>query len=235
MSNIVLVHGTYAGGFMWKEVAARLREKGHRVWTPTLTGVGERRHLNGPSVGLQTHVQDIENVLFHEDIQDAVVLGFSYGGMVLAGLGEEAADRVRSVILLDAALPNDGESIHDVYSHVGGDTLPPEVLDLHALDTKPEGAPDLAVPEWLSDNPRMAPMPVNCHWDKVTRGPVFTEAKGYYVLCTQWSMNEQCADRAAALGWEVWPLDAPHGAMDSDPDGVAELIDRAAQESAAAE
>ncbi|GGA63115.1 esterase [Pseudoclavibacter endophyticus] len=230
MSNIILVHGTYAGGFMWNTVAALLREKGHAVWTPTLTGVGERTHLRGPHVGLQTHITDIENVLYYDDITDAVILGFSYGGMVLAGLGRDAVERVRSGILLDAALPEDGESMHDVYAHVGTDTLPPEVAELHAQPEKPLDAPDLQVPPWAAGNPRFSPMPINCHWDRVKLGPLFTSRPNTYIEATRWSMNRRCAERAAALGWTVVGVDSEHGVMDSDPQGLSELIDRSARE-----
>lgn len=229
MANIVLVHGTYAGGFMWRTVAELLRERGHCVWTPTLTGVGERQHLNGPGVGLGTHIQDIEATLFYEDISDAVVLGFSYGGMVLAGLSQEATDRIAATILLDAALPEDGEAIHDVYAHVGADTLPSEVARLHARIRRLAFEPDLGVPPWAEQNPRFSPMPANCHWDGVTRGPLFTTRPGYYIQASQWSMNTRCAERAAELGWTVWEIDAPHDAMDTDPLGLTELIDRAAR------
>ncbi|HWV50597.1 MAG TPA: alpha/beta hydrolase family protein [Microbacterium sp.] len=233
MANIVLVHGTYAGGFMWKTVAGLLRAKGHSVWTPTLTGVGERTHLNGPGVGLYTHIKDVENVLYYEDITDAVILGFSYGGSVLAGLGAEAVERIRTGILLDAALPEDGESMHDVYAHVDTATLPPEVAELHAQTERPENAPDLRVPPWAAENPRFSPMPIACHWDPVTLGPLFTTRPNYYIQATRWTMNTKCAERAAALGWTVWGVDSEHGVMDSDPEGLAELIDRAATETEA--
>lgn len=231
MGNIVLVHGTYAGGFLWRNVADRLRERGHRVWAPSLTGLGERTHLNGPGVGLDTHITDIENLLFYEDIRDATIVGFSYGGMVLAGLGADACERVSATVLLDAALPEDGESIHDVYSHVGTDTLPEEIRELQATEQRPEIAPDLEVPAWLSHDPRMSPMPGNCHWDQVRLGPLFTESAGHYIQCVQWTMNSKCADRAARLGWTVWQMDAPHDAMDTDPEGLTELIHTAATRS----
>ncbi len=94
MTTYVLVHGAWHGGWCWKRVAPLLRAAGHEVYAPTLTGLGERAHLLSPEVGLDTHVQDIVNVLTYEDLQDVVLVGHSYGGMVVAGVAERAAERL---------------------------------------------------------------------------------------------------------------------------------------------
>ncbi|MGW0582764.1 alpha/beta fold hydrolase, partial [Streptomyces sp. NPDC002920] len=101
-SPFVLLHGGRHGGWCWKHVAAALRQEGHLVYTPTLTGLGERAHLLSPSIGLDTHVQDLVAVFEFEDIQDAVLVAHSYGGMVASGAMERIADRVRSLVLFDA-------------------------------------------------------------------------------------------------------------------------------------
>src|SRR5688572_726041 len=82
----VLVHGAWAGGWAWKRVAPLLRAQGHDVFTPTLTGLGERVHLASPDVNLDTHIEDIVNLLVYEDLEDAVLVGWSYGGMVVTGV-----------------------------------------------------------------------------------------------------------------------------------------------------
>ena len=113
-ATFVLVHGAWAGGWAWKRVAPLLRAQGHDVFTPTLTGLGERVHLASPDVNLDTHIQDILNLLVYEDLEDAVLVGWSYGGMVITGVLERVPDRLAHVVYLDAEVPRDGESDFDV-------------------------------------------------------------------------------------------------------------------------
>ncbi len=114
MAPFVLVHGGRHGGWCWRRVATRLRDAGHEVYAPTLTGSGERAHLLTPQVGLDTHVRDLVAIFEYEDITGAVLVAHSYGGMVACGAMEKVADRVRSLVLLDAHLPRKGESVFDL-------------------------------------------------------------------------------------------------------------------------
>lgn len=113
MSTIVLVHGTTAGGWTWRKVAPELRAAGHRVFTPTLTGLGERIHLASPAVDLDTHIADIVNVLIYEELDEVILVGHSYGGMVIAGAADRVPERVAQLIYFDAIIPRDGESAVD--------------------------------------------------------------------------------------------------------------------------
>jgi len=113
-SPFVLVHGGRHGGWAWRDVAARLRAQGFPVYTPTLTGLGERAHLCDPQIGLDTHIADLVGVFRYEDLTDAVLVAHSYGGMPVAGAMEHVFDRVRRVVWLDAHLPLEGESIFDL-------------------------------------------------------------------------------------------------------------------------
>ena len=113
-ATFVLVHGAWAGGWAWKRVAPLLRAQGHDVFTPTLTGLGERVHLGNPDVNLDTHIQDIVNLLVYEDLEDAVLVGWSYSGMVITGVLEKVPDRLAHVVYVDAEVPRDGESEFDV-------------------------------------------------------------------------------------------------------------------------
>ncbi len=110
----VLVHGGRHGGWCWTRVAPLLRDAGHDVYTPTLTGLGERAHLLGREIGLETHIQDLVAVFDFEDIVDAVLVGHSYGGCVVAGAMEQIADRVRALVLIEALVPRSGESMFDI-------------------------------------------------------------------------------------------------------------------------
>jgi pimeloyl-ACP methyl ester carboxylesterase len=110
MATFVLVHGAWAGAHGFRRVRRPLWEAGHDVFTPSLTGIGERVHLTSPQVTLTTHVQDVVNQVLYEDLRDVVLLGFSYGGVVVAGALAHVADRVRHLVLLDTVIPRDGES-----------------------------------------------------------------------------------------------------------------------------
>lgn len=107
----VLVHGAWHGGWCWRRVAERLETAGARVLTPTLTGCGERAHLMGPDVGLDTHVRDVLAVIEAEELTQVHLCGHSYGGMVVTGVCDAAKDRIASVLYLDAAVPADGQNM----------------------------------------------------------------------------------------------------------------------------
>jgi pimeloyl-ACP methyl ester carboxylesterase len=114
MTTIVLVHGAWGGAHGFKYVRGPLREAGHEVFTPSLTGIGERAHLASPQVDLTTHVSDVVNTILYEDLSDIVLLGYSYGGMVVTGALEHVADRVAHLVYLDAFKPGDGQSLADL-------------------------------------------------------------------------------------------------------------------------
>ena len=110
MATFVLVHGAIVGGWCWRWVAHGLREAGHEVHTPTMTGLGERIHLATPEVDLDTHIEDIANVLRFEDLTEVVLVGWSYGGMVVAGVADRLPERIAHVVYLDSDVPSDGDT-----------------------------------------------------------------------------------------------------------------------------
>ncbi|CAM3856163.1 alpha/beta hydrolase [Bordetella tumulicola] len=114
MAKFVLVHGAFQGGWVYARVARKLREAGHDVYTPTLTGLGERAHLADRAINLDTHIQDIVNVFKYEDLSDAILCGHSYGGLVITGVAHEIGERIRTLFYLDAYAPADGQSLVDI-------------------------------------------------------------------------------------------------------------------------
>src|SRR6516162_7389377 len=114
MVTYVLVHGGGHGGWCYQRVARLLRSAGHEVYAPTLTGLGERSHLVGPEVDLDTHIRDITALLHYEDLREVILVGHSYGGMVVTGAADRAAERVGRLVYLDAANPVNGQSLLDV-------------------------------------------------------------------------------------------------------------------------
>jgi pimeloyl-ACP methyl ester carboxylesterase len=114
MAKFVLVHGAFQGGWIYARVACLLREAGHEVYTPTLTGLGERSHLAHLAINLNTHIQDVVSVFKHENIADAILCGHSYGGMVITGVAGEIGERIRTLFYIDAYAPADGQSLLDI-------------------------------------------------------------------------------------------------------------------------
>ena len=114
MSTFVLVHGAWSGSFGWRKVRRLLAERGHDVFTPSLTGIGERAHLTSPQVDLSLHVQDVVNAVWYEDVRDITLVGYSYGGMVVTGALDHLGARVKHLVFLDAFVPGDGQSLQDL-------------------------------------------------------------------------------------------------------------------------
>jgi pimeloyl-ACP methyl ester carboxylesterase len=114
MATFVLVHGAWHGGWCWRRVTPLLRAAGHEVHAPTLTGLGERAHLLTPAVDLETHVRDVLGLLDCEDVTDAVLVGHSYGGMVVTAVADRTPERLAHVVYLDAFVPDEGRCLLDL-------------------------------------------------------------------------------------------------------------------------
>lgn len=164
MTTYVLVHGGFQGGWSFRRVAKLLRDAGHEVYTPTLTGLGERSHLAEQSINLDTHIADIVNTIVWEDLSEVVLLGHSYGGMVITGVADRIADRIATLVYLDALVPEDGNTLF---------TLRPEYLDYFMgqvaagggllVPQGPASAFDTALPEdWAWIDSKTTPHPFAC-------------------------------------------------------------------------
>ena len=111
MANFVLVHGAWHGGWCYRDTAAALRNAGHTVFTPTHTGVGERAHQACESITLETHVRDVAGCIEAEELDDVILCGHSYGGMVITQLADRISDKIRALVYLDAFVPQHGDSL----------------------------------------------------------------------------------------------------------------------------
>ncbi|MET9023026.1 alpha/beta hydrolase family protein [Actinopolymorpha sp. NPDC004070] len=231
MTSFVLVHGAWCGGWIWKHVASALRSQGHDVRTPTLTGLGERAHLASPEVGLGTHVEDIVRVLEYDDLTDVVLVGHSYGGMVVTGVCDRVPERLAQLVYLDAFVPHDGQSLHDLVPPGGG---------RHNRELARREGDGWRIPleeEWRTAsteenlrwmNPRWTDHPLRCFEEPVrlTR-PVGAGLPCSFIQCTANQETGEIFDPiAAGLGgnWRVYDLPTVHTAMEAAPDRVAELL-----------
>ncbi len=114
MTDIVLVPGGWRGGWTFTAIAREIRSRGHEAWTPSLTGLGERVHLGHSGVNLDTHIEDIANVLLYEQLTQVVLCGHSYAGMVITGVAERMPERIAKLVYVDAFVPDDGDSWWDL-------------------------------------------------------------------------------------------------------------------------
>lgn len=159
-ANFVIVHGAWGGSWQFKKTAEELTKLGDQVYRPTLTGLGERYHLADSTIGLETHKKDIINTILFENLQDVILVGHSYGGMIISAVIDSIPERIKKVIYIDALLPDNGESVNELMSHSGFSKLKAS-SDL----------PGFIKPFWVKDFtkfPRDVPHPIRTLTDRVS-------------------------------------------------------------------
>jgi pimeloyl-ACP methyl ester carboxylesterase len=226
--TFLVCHGAWSAGWAWKKMHPLMQAAGHRLVTPTYTGLGERAHLANPSIDLNTHIQDILNVIRYEDLRDIVLIGHSYGGMVATGVADRARDRVSQLIYLDAFEPNHGQSLLELYAPArqrmrdaakAGDgwRLPPN-------PTPPDTAPqDVA---WLSE--RRVDQPIKTFETPLElHGGALTLPRSYiYALrISPADPFRPFAERAKTEpGWRAYDIDASHSPHVTAPETLFSLL-----------
>jgi len=240
MSMFVLVHPAWFGGWCWKKVLPGLRSAGHTVYTPTLTGLGERAHLAGPHVSLSTHIDDIVAVLLTEDLCEVTLVGNSSAGTVITGVADRVPERVQRIIYLDAFVPTDGHSTSDLVAPdrwaamqqlaaaEGNGWLLPRFAPLpwdrfirNAWHVAHEDVP------WIV--PRLRPTPLRHFTESIrlhTNGN--TGISRVYIRCTANTSAphfDQCASTAqSTTGWTYRELALPHLPFITHPDETAAVL-----------
>jgi pimeloyl-ACP methyl ester carboxylesterase len=233
VATFVLVHGGAHGGWCYQKVARLLRAAGHDVYTPTLTGLGERSHLVGPDVDLDLHVRDVVAVLHYEDLRDVTLVGHSYGGMVITGVADRAADRVGRLVYLDAANPVNGQSLVDVAGPFIEATRPTgRVVDGVELVLYPgtEPLPNYGVTDpadiaWMQE--RLTPHPWKCFEQKLglANEKALWAIPQYHIVCTTTlaTRDRGLVSRARREG-RLWDIDTGHDLMITEPRAVANAL-----------
>jgi pimeloyl-ACP methyl ester carboxylesterase len=234
----VLVHGAWHGGWCWGKVAERLWAAGHRVFTPTLTGLGDRAHLIAPTVGLAIYIEDILSTLEMEDLSDVVLVGHSFGGTVISGVADARADRIHRLVFLDSFLVQSGQSPFD--------QLPPEVVETRRASVikiqglygetqaMPPPAPsvfgitDAEDAAWVAS--RLRSHPIKSYEDTLQlKRPLGAGLPKTYIACTNPDYRANAPARQwvqTQSDWTYFDLKTGHDAMILAPDALSEMLMR---------
>jgi pimeloyl-ACP methyl ester carboxylesterase len=216
-ATFLVCHGAWSAGWAWKKMHPLMAARGHRLVTPSYTGLGERAHLANPSIDLETHIQDILNVIKYEDLRDIVLIGHSYGGMVATGVADRTRHVVSQLVYIDAFVPDDGQSLLDLNEPArirmrelakagDGYRVPPN-------PTPPDTPPaDL---EWLTA--RRVDMPIKCFETKLRLHTRITPADTF----------GRFAKRAKSdPGWRYYEIDASHSPNVTAPEALMALLEK---------
>jgi pimeloyl-ACP methyl ester carboxylesterase len=236
MATYVLVHGGGHGGWCYQHVARRLRSAGHEVYTPTMTGLGERSHALSPAIDLDFHIRDIVAVLHYEDLRDVILVGHSYGGMVITGIADRATDRVGHIVFLDAATPKNGQSLVDVAGpFILAARTNSRIVDGVELvlfpGTDPMNFYGVTDPEqiaWMK--PKLTPHPWKCFEQKLVLHDeaAMREIPQSHIVCRVTLATRDVPALKAASDGRVWDIDTGHDLMITEPKAVTDLLLRVA-------
>jgi len=221
--TIVFVHGAWGGGWQYTKVQPLLEEAGHTVYRPTMTGLGERVHLAGAEVGLSTHIEDVVKVLEFEDLHEIVLVGHSYGGMVIAGVAERVPDRIAELVFFDAILPENGESVASLFG---------DAIDTMATAGAGGAEPWQLVPRWVEEGkppPVDVPQPLLTFTEPIVLGnPDAAQLPAVFLLTVEAGKEvddfDVFADRARRRGWQVVEIEGSHNPHWYQPEAFVNVL-----------
>jgi pimeloyl-ACP methyl ester carboxylesterase len=231
MATYVLVHGGWQGGWSYGRVARLLRKLGHEVYTPTLTGLGERSHLAQTRINLDTHIADVANIILWEDLSQVVLVGHSFGGVVISGVADRLPERIQALVYLDALVPNSADTLF---------TLRPEYMarfvgqiateDGLMVPPRPASVFDAASPEdWAWIDSKTTPHPFACFAQSISLTGRYIEVpRRIYVyaeggICDGMYDAHRESPGAKVIGVER----SGHSIMIDQPATVAEILNDA--------
>jgi pimeloyl-ACP methyl ester carboxylesterase len=228
MATFVLVHGAWHGAWCWRRVARLLRTSGHDVFTPTLTGLAERSHLLNPAINVDTHILDVVNEMKWQELTSVVLVGHSYGGMVISGVAEKMEKAISSFVMLDAFMPEDGQSVVDMQPPAmrepvlaaecaGATTLPPRAAEFFKVNEKDRA--------WV--DAQCTPQPIKCFLQKLTlTGARERIGKKTYIRASVYPSPYFDAGLASARAknWRTYEVPCGHDVMLDMPERLAEIL-----------
>ena len=231
MSTFVLVHGAWHGGWCWREVRQHLEGRGHVTFAPTLTGLGERKHHLDRDVTVEVMVRDIAHLLEYERLEDVVLVGHSFAGVLLSPVAELVRDRLQQLVFLDAAILEDGESMFDM--------MDPDVVEKRRLQAEKlheglalglPGQNDLGIEDdgiWSWVEPLLTPHPISSYETRVRLKAKPGEGIACeYIQCTrpEYGPLSWARERARGYGWPIRDIETGHDAMLTAPQALADML-----------
>ncbi len=219
MSTYVLIHGAWHGSWCWQRIRKSLQQQGHEVFTPTLTGLGERSHLLSQQVNLETHITDVVNLIKWEELSDVILCGHSYGGAVISGAADRITDKISALVYLDAFVLDNGQTLNETVpapmrdaqiegaKQIGdGWKIPPIPGEIFQVNSK-----DLAVDE----QPMHSATPRHIRATTEINRRNFQNKKRHLHLATGWPLSPfgQFHEKAKANGWRTVTMDCGHDVM----------------------
>lgn len=237
--SFVLVHGTWHGGWEWRDVRRNLTARGHEVFAPSCTGCGDRKHLMSPDVGLDTHITDIANIIEYEELQDIILVGHSFAGLTITGVADRMKDRIKRLVFLDALVPH-GDRMSGVSRKEDGSLSDywmkrkEKFIDGYQMDFFEEYPTEMVVPAddeeniaWLKR--RITPHPArgwsdtlelkNDGWEGVPR--TYLHCVGQAYSPTSMAMVGPAKDDPE---WDYRAMPWQRNAMMTDADDVADVL-----------
>jgi len=228
MATFVLVHGAWAGSIVWKPIEERLRKAGHEVLRPTLTGLGERKHLASREVDLNTHIQDVLGVIDYEDLTNFVLVGHSYGGMVVTGVADKIPDKITSLVYLDAFVPENGQSLSSLVPQGGPAPALESGSDWRVAPLPPEAFGPVSAERRAFFEAKTSPQPAGTMIQALTlTGGIDRIKRKTYIYCnvpaptTFTQFYEKLKNRP---GWVMHTLPCTHMAQTDMPNELTQML-----------
>lgn len=229
MGMFVVAHGAWSAGWAWKKMHSLMAAAGHRLATPTHTGLGERGHLAHPDIDLETHITDIRSVLEFEDLRDVILVGHSYGGMVATGVADQARDRVAKLVYVDAFVPRDGESSFGLQPPGNADAMRERARiggDGWRISPNPM-PPDTSENDKGWAAPRRLPQPIKTFETPLRLRHGELTLPRFYIYCKRNGPGDTFRpsyERAQREGWHHYEIDASHNPHITAPEILADLF-----------
>ena len=231
--TFVLVHGAWHGGWCWRRVSDRLERKGHKVFAPSLTGLGDRSHLISQQVNVTTHITDIANLIRYENLRDVVLVGHSYAGFVISGVAEKERDAIRSIVFLDAYVPQNGQSVLSLGSQGMRDNVN-AAIKRGQTGMAPASAAYFKVNEKdrAYVDSKCTPQPVGAYGEAIMlTGAREKIGKKTYIRAKGWNapgFDNVVTRLRGDASWNLRDINCGHDAMIDMPDQLTELLIEAA-------
>ena len=233
--TFLVAHGGWSAGWSWKKMHPLMIAAGHRLITPTYTGLGEREHLASPSNDLETHIQDMLAVIKYEDLNDIVLVGHSYGGMVATGVADRAQNRIAQLIYLDAFVPGDGQCLFDLFTLEQRHSMMEAVKAGDGWRLPPNPCPPDTSEEdlkWILA--RRLPQSVKCGQTPLQLRNGDLALPRSFIYCTRPMPGDpfrSFAERAKNQpGWRYYEIDASHSPHITAPKALAALLQKITSE-----